>query len=122
MTVGDLIKHALETKRISQIELSERTGISTSQISRIVKGERGTSIENLVVLADTLGIKRDLMLRTAAGLPAHQENSDEWVDDMQRKIKLIPSTSRSIAEKMLDALIVEPEPTPKIIKKAKGKA
>ena len=50
------------------------------------------------------------MLRTAAGLPAHQENSDEWVDDMQRKIKLIPSTSRSIAEKMLDALITEPEP------------
>lgn len=119
MTVGELIKQALETKRISQIELSERTGISTSQISRIVKGERGTSIENLVLLADTLGIKRDLILRTAAGLPAHQENSDEWVDDMQRKIKLIPPTSRSIAEKMLDALIAEPEPAPKT-KKAKA--
>jgi len=108
MTVGELIKNALDTKRISQIELSERTGISTSQISRIVKGDRGTSIENLVAIADVLGIKRDLMLRTAAGLPNPEIDNDEWLEDMNDKMKLIPKGSRSIAEKVLDALIVEP--------------
>lgn len=118
MTVGELIKEALISKRISQIELSDRTGISTSQISRIVKGDRGTSIENLVAIADVLGIKRDLMLRTAAGLPTPDIRNDEWVDDMNDKIKLIPKGSRSIAEKMLDALIVEPEPAPRAAKKA----
>ena len=119
MTVGELIKNALSTKRISQIELSERTNISTSQISRIVKGDRGTSIENLVAIADVLGIKRDLMLRTAAGLPNPEISNDEWLEDMNDKMKLIPKGSRSIAEKVLDALIVEPAPAPKT-KKAKA--
>lgn len=118
-TISELIKKALREKRISQIELSERTSLSTSQISRIVKGERGTTIENLIILADALGIKRDLMLRTAAGLPTMEESSDEWVDEMNHKIKLVPATQRPVAEKLLDALIEEPQPNPKL-KKSKA--
>ena len=118
MTVGELIKNSLVKKRISQIELSERIGISTSQLSRIIKDERGTSIENLVAIADYLGISRDLMLRTAAGLPTFENVDDQWVEEMNYKIRLLPKALRPIAERMLNALFSEgaepaPEPKPK---------
>lgn len=119
MTVGELVKQALKKRGLSQSELSERSNVSPAQISRIVNDERGASLDTLLSIADALGIRRDDMLRAAAGLPAYKENEDEWVDEMNHKIKLIPASSRSIAEKMLDALIVEPSPAPKA-KKAKA--
>lgn len=121
MTVGELVKQALKKRGLSQSELSERSNVSPAQISRIVNDERGASLETLLSIADALGIRRDDMLRAAAGLPAHKENDDEWVEEMNHKIKLVPKGARSIAEKMLDALIVEPEPAPKT-RKAKGNA
>lgn len=113
MTIGELVKQALKKRGLSQIELSQRANVSPAQISRIVNDERGASLDTLLLIADTLGIRRDHILRAAAGLPDLQENSDAWVEEMNHKIKLVPAGARSIAEKMLDALIEEPQPQAK---------
>jgi transcriptional regulator with XRE-family HTH domain len=119
MKLKELVKEALLKKRMNQTELAERINITPAQISRILSGERGTTIETLVLIADVLGIKRDEILRAAAGLPSPEEENDEWVEDMNYKIKSLPKPLRPIAEKMLDALIEEPAPLPKL-KKAKA--
>lgn len=120
MTVGELVKKALKKRGFSQIELSQRSSISTSQISRIINGERGASLETLLTLADALGIKRSEMLRVAAGLP-EVVPEDEWIEEMNYKLNLIPKNSRNVAEKVLDSLIEDHEPR-RVPKSVKGKA
>lgn len=122
MTVGELVKKALKKRGFSQIELSQRSSISTSQISRIINGERGASLDTLLTLADALGIKRSEMLRVAAGLP-EVTTEDEWVEEMNYKLNLIPKSARGVAEKVLESLIEEePTPAPNPFKNNKSKA
>ncbi len=94
MTVGEIVKQALINKRISQVELSQRTNLSTSQISRIINNERGASIDSLVLIADVLGINRDSILRAAAGLPTNESTNDTWIKSMNQKLNLVPNDSR----------------------------
>ena len=85
MTVGSLVKQALQKRGLSQVDLSERANVSPAQISRIVNDERGASLDTLLAIADALGIRRDEMLRAAAGLSQHKENVDDWVEEMNHK-------------------------------------
>lgn len=126
MTVGKLVKDALKKRGLSQIELSQRSSVSPAQISRIVNDERGASLDTLIAIADALGIKRDLMLRTAAGLPTPEVTSDEWVRDMNDLLnKIKDPRARGIAEKLLDSLALNEEESAATQiqpKKAKGHA
>lgn len=106
MNVGELIKSALNKKSLSQSELADRVNMTPAQISRIISGERGTSIENLISIADALTINRDLILRAAAGLST-EKKKDEWIEEMNYKISLIPPSARKMAEKLLETFIDE---------------
>jgi transcriptional regulator with XRE-family HTH domain len=46
-------------RTINMSEVSRRTGISTSQISRIFRGERDPSYHSLIALAADIGISLD---------------------------------------------------------------
>lgn len=54
-TLAERLRAARTKKGLSQRELAERTGMEQSQISRIEKGEKGASVENLAALARELG-------------------------------------------------------------------
>ena len=123
MKLKDLVKAALIKKDMNQSDLADRINVTPAQISRIISGERGTTIETLVRIADVLGIRHEDILKAAAGLPSPDEQStDEWVEAMNYKIKLLPKSLRPIAERMFDALYDDSsekiEPAPKS-KKAK---
>jgi len=119
MTVGELVKQVLKKRGLSQNELSLRSNVSAAQISRIVNNERGASLDTLLSIADALGIRREEMMRAAAGITAPL-TEDEWVEEQNRKLNLIPSANRQIFEKFLESLIEEPKSAP-VGKKAKGK-
>lgn len=54
-TLAERLRATRTKKGLSQRELAERTGMEQSQISRIEKGEKGASVENLAALARELG-------------------------------------------------------------------
>lgn len=117
MNIGKLIKDNLDKKNMSQADLAHKISVTPAQISRIISGERGASIETLVLIADVLGISRDTMLKIASGMsPSKESLSDEWVEEMSHKISLLPPSSRGVVSKLLDALLEESQPQTKTIK------
>jgi len=117
MNIGKLIKDNLDKKNMSQADLAHKISVTPAQISRIISGERGASIETLVLIADVLGISRDTMLKIASGMsPSKESLSDEWVEEMSHKISLLPPSSRGVISKLLDALLEESQPQTKTIK------
>ena len=59
MNFGEALKYAREEKGLSQLELSEKTGISHQNISRWESGQVLPNIEFCVRLADFYGISLD---------------------------------------------------------------
>ena len=111
MNIGKLIKTALNTKKMSQVDLAQRINVTPAQISRIISGERGTSIETLILIADALGIQRDFILKVASGLNTdEQSEGDDLVEILNQKINMLTPGTRAIADRLLDALLEEDKP------------
>ena len=55
-TFANRLKNALEIKKISQTELSKRTGIDKSLISNYVSGKYKAKSQNLYAIASALGV------------------------------------------------------------------
>lgn len=56
MTVGENIKRIREAKGMTQEDLAQMLGVTSSNVSQIESGERGLSIEKGVLIADALGV------------------------------------------------------------------
>ena len=108
----ELIKKRMEDLNVSQIDLADRLKVATSHVSRIISGDRGTTLDNLIVIADTLKIDRTYFLRVAAGLNPEPDN-DPWVEEQDSKLRLIPHNMRGIAGKFIDSMIQGEEATSK---------
>lgn len=62
------VRKAIESGGKTRYRLSKETGIAQSQLSRLMTGEEGLSVENLERLADALGL--EVVLRPVAGRKA----------------------------------------------------
>lgn len=63
--VGDVILGRYKRLRLSQADLSERTGISVTTMRRLIAGEAEFDVEQLLVIANTLGVSAADILREA---------------------------------------------------------
>lgn len=122
MNTGQLIRDALAKRKMSQVDLAQKINVTPAQVSRIISGERGASIDTLLLIADALGIERDLLLKVVSGLPINKgvNETDQWVEEMNHKITLFTPGMRPMAEKLLNALLEEDKPVI-VHKKARAK-
>jgi Zn-dependent peptidase ImmA (M78 family)/transcriptional regulator with XRE-family HTH domain len=56
------INDALHERALTQVELAEQTGLSTTQMSRLLSGQRKLTAGELGVLADALGVSASRLL------------------------------------------------------------
>lgn len=98
MKLGEFIKDVLDRKKISQVDLAQRINLTPAQVSRIISGERGTSIETLVLIADALGVERDLMLKIASGSLFKNTDVNKEVEEINHKINLLTPQRLSAIE------------------------
>ncbi|HAR46112.1 MAG TPA: hypothetical protein DCS05_08065 [Nitrospiraceae bacterium] len=103
---GSWLKDELIKARINQTDLALKIGLQPPQISRIISGDRGTSIEVLEGIANVLKIPPEVVFRAAAGLPTKTE-SDEWVEEMKYKISQIPPELRPTAGRVIAGFVEE---------------
>lgn len=114
------LQDALAKRDMTSADLARVTGKDQGIFSRIIRRERKAENETLRVIAKALKLPAEVVFRAAGELP-DETSSDEWVEEMNHKIKLVPKETRPIAEKLLSTLIAEPEPKP-AVKPRKAKA
>jgi transcriptional regulator with XRE-family HTH domain len=107
----NFIRKKLDEAGVSQVELAERLSMTPSHVSRLLSGERDTTLENLLTIADVLRIERSFLLRLASGLPP-EPGADAWVDETSHKIKLIAPNLRSVVSSFINSLLDGSEAPP----------
>ena len=61
--IGERIRMIRETRMCSQKQLSQRSGLSQSQLSRIETGERAASLYALTKIADALRVSPGYLMK-----------------------------------------------------------
>lgn len=56
MEVGDLIRQMRESKKMTQLELSEKAGLGEKTLSRLETGKSNMRLDTFFALVDVLGI------------------------------------------------------------------
>ena len=65
VALGRAVRATRETRGISQVELAEATGFRQSWISSVEHGRRNPSWNNVVRLADGLGVRPSALVKRA---------------------------------------------------------
>lgn len=63
--IFDTIRKAIEASSKTRYRLSKETGIDQAQLSRLMSGKEGVSVENLERLAEALGLEIIIRSKTA---------------------------------------------------------
>jgi transcriptional regulator with XRE-family HTH domain len=61
--IGERIRRVREVRLCSQKQLSQRSGLSQSQLSRIEAGERAASLYSLTKIADALRVSPGYLMK-----------------------------------------------------------
>jgi transcriptional regulator with XRE-family HTH domain len=101
---GKWLDSELKKRDWSKSDLSRKSGVSPSQISRLIKGERGVRDETLYALALALKVAPEKVFLIAIG-QYDEDKRDQWVEDTSYKIKLVPSVLRGLVNGVIDSAI-----------------
>jgi transcriptional regulator with XRE-family HTH domain len=82
---AEWLKDQLKVMDISQAELSRRSGLSVAQISRIVNKISPPGDKAIQLMADALGLPRDLLYRKSGKLPPEPARTD-LIDQILHKL------------------------------------
>ncbi len=81
-TFGEWLQKELEKRDWSQSDLARKSGVSASQITRLIKGERGVRDQTLYAIAVALKLDPKKVFLVAVGKPEN-DKSDEWVEEVE---------------------------------------
>ena len=110
--LADFVRTERTRRNWSQSDLADRMGKVRAVVNKIESGTNDPTLDTLQDLAKALSYPLASIL-DMLGYDVGIGESDNWVQQMNQKMKLVPTGTRSIAEKMLDALIEEPQPQAK---------
>ena len=113
------LQKQLDDREWRPTELARRANMSDAAVSRIMRGERKADPDSLIAIAKALKIPAEQVFRAAGILPPTHEE-DEWVEEMNHKLKLIPPRLRGIAGSLIESMLQGEESQPKAKPKVKS--
>lgn len=90
---GDNLSVILKMKGIRQTDLAESTGIADATISRYVKGQMEPRIDNLIAIAEALGVTVDYLI-------GNDKSNDPQIDYIQAQISYEESKIEELRKKI----------------------
>ena len=100
IAVGKRIKEAREREGLTQEELAEYVDMSPTHISVIERGKKGLRLENLVRIANVLGVSPDELLQDVAN-----QAQVGVINELTGQIMQLPSEQRTRVINAIKAMI-----------------
>lgn len=88
ITFPEWLSTELETRKMSQVELAKKSGVTPAQISRILSGQRGAEAKTLYAIAIALKVPPEEVYRIA-GIWNEKELPD---DGLLKRINILYHT------------------------------
>jgi transcriptional regulator with XRE-family HTH domain len=106
-TFASRLKKAMVMNGITQIQLSERTGIHKSHISKYLKGEYKAKQNNLYLLARCLNVAEAYLMGfdvnpDGTAIVADQDVNDPLIELLKHNIKLLTDDDRNLIRYIVD--------------------
>lgn len=84
--MGKRIRKQRQLIGLTQQELAERIGVSTSFVGHVERGTRKASLETLVALSNALGVGVDYLLAGSLQSSPDEENPSTTMDPNRRMV------------------------------------
>lgn len=114
------VKDELWDRRMDQKDLAAKTGITTATISRYLAGKMKPSAENLVSIAEALGVTTDYLLGRTNEKDFVTCASREESDNIQKRILKMMVDAGKITQEEADSGIIDPEVEDQILNMLEG--
>lgn len=101
MKFGEKISKLKKLKKMSQVELAEKTGISRDAISKYERGDVIPSIEYAKRIADVLGVSLDYLVSESD----QEEVLDNEAVKRIKEVQQLPNQDKEKIFSVIDALI-----------------
>ena len=86
MDLGKRVRKQRQLIGLTQQELAERIGVSTSFVGHVERGTRKASLETLVALSNALGVGVDYLLAGSLQSSPDEENPSGAMDPNRRLV------------------------------------
>ncbi len=105
MNLADNIKNIREEKNLKQIEVATHIGVDKSAYSKIEKGTRALTIEELQKMAHLFNMTTDNIINYDGEIPSEVIIEDKTAIEQMNLIQQLDEDDRSMVFKMIDKML-----------------
>jgi transcriptional regulator with XRE-family HTH domain len=105
MNIAENIKNIREEKHLKQIEVATYINVDKSAYSKIEKGIRAVSVEELYKMAQLFNITTDAILNYDGKIPKEVIIEDKTVIEQMRLIQQLDEDDKSTVMKIIDKML-----------------
>lgn len=105
MSLANNIKAIREEKGLKQIEVASHIGVDKSGYSKIEKGTRNLTVEELQKMAGLFSMTTDQIIHFDGGIPTEVVLEDKSIIEQMKLIQQLAEDDKLIIFKMIEKLI-----------------
>lgn len=105
MSIADNIKAIREAKNLKQIEVAAHISVDKSAYSKIEKGLRSLTVEELQKLAQLFNMTADQIINHDGNLPKEVVMEDKTAIEQLRLIQQLDEEDKNIIFRMIDKML-----------------
>lgn len=105
MSLADNIKAIREEKNLKQIEVANHIGVDKSAYSKIEKGQRALTVEELQKMAHLFNLTTDQVLNYDGKMPREVMIEDKTAVEQMRLIQQLDEEDRQTIFKLIDKML-----------------
>ena len=107
MNLADNIKAIREEKGLKQIEVATHIGVDKSAYSKIEKGQRALTVEELQKMAQLFNLTTDQILHYDGPLPTEVVIEDKSAVEQLRLLQQLDNEDRQTIFKLIDTMLTK---------------
>lgn len=105
MNLANNIKNIREEKKLKQIEVATHIGVDKSAYSKIEKGQRALTIEELLKMAQLFNLTTDQVLNHDGKIPQEVVIEDKTAAEQLRLIQQLDEEDKQTIFKLIDKML-----------------